>query len=84
MVICRVCGLLDEDDVYEPNFICCCCYAQTTLDDDNLETVRAYRAEWKKRGYPWIGDREDMKMYDINPKTWDPLEQMKNIPPEWR
>jgi hypothetical protein len=81
---CRVCGLLGRYDTYEENIICFCCRAQTTLDDYDLETVRAYRAEWIKNGCPWISDKKYMARYGLSVNTYKPIEQMENIPPEWR
>lgn len=78
---CRVCGLDQEYDAWNPTLydICDCCRTEFGLHDTSLEQVRKIRMHWlttgAKRGY--------LK----NPSNWHTIEdltsQLKNIPHEW-
>ncbi|HEY8980885.1 MAG TPA: hypothetical protein VIU15_15020 [Streptomyces sp.] len=78
---CRVCGLEEEgirNRYGSPSyFICACCGNEAGIGDDDLYQVRQLRGYWVAKGAPW----DDSK---FRPEQWDLLEQMKNLPPEWR
>ena len=58
--------------------ICPCCGCHVGLDDIDLESVKEQREEWLSTGPTWWRKNESA------PHHWNPIEQMKNIPPEWR
>lgn len=80
---CRVCGLLQPekpwgDDGRSPNnWICECCGVEFGYEDETRDTVLSYRKWWKERGMSWFRPK-------AKPVDWDPEEQFKNIPPEFR
>jgi len=75
---CRVCGLPSamrwEDLQHE---ICPSCGCHIGLHDIDLESTREKRDEWKNENYKWRAE------YRGPSPNWYPIEQMKNIPPEW-
>ncbi len=84
--LCRVCGWLFNSPVRdEEGFgsydICPACGCEAGNHDWTLEDAREYRQQWIANGMKWWFP--DPKVKPI-PKNWDPVEQMKNIPPEWR
>ncbi len=87
LTTCRVCGfdygeirwsIGSDNELYAQYMICPCCRAESGPDDFDLETVRKSRQEWIDTKMEWW-DKDDPP-----PHNWDPIEQMKNIPPEWR
>jgi hypothetical protein len=79
---CRVCGLEQVADMWNPRSyqICSCCMTEFGLDDETLRQVQRRRMLWLTSGADkWF--REEKK-----PDTWtmkEMTEQLKNIPPEW-
>lgn len=83
---CRVCGWLfsgpvwDEDPEEGASYdICPTCGCEAGNHDWTLESTRKYRKKWIESGMKWWSD---LKLDPI-PSNWDPLEQMKHIPPSW-
>ena len=80
---CRICGfdhgapVRDEFGLPQYDY-CDACGAEVGVVDENPEDVRAFRTRWINRGSKW------WSKYTSSPKDWNPQEQMKNIPPEWR
>ncbi|MCF6524231.1 hypothetical protein [Streptomyces sp. JJ36] len=85
---CRICGYSDESLLWEdgwPNHVICdCCGNESGLGDtgtpgdwNGLSGIRAYRGYWVARGAQWSASTR-------RPADWDLLEQLGNIPPEWR
>jgi hypothetical protein len=82
---CRICGFMwPWEKQYLIGEICDSCGGETGLHDYDLETVRKRRAKWITNGCPWDNDLESMAYHGLTPRTWDPIKQMENIPPEWR
>ncbi|MFA6060323.1 MAG: hypothetical protein WC756_19135 [Taibaiella sp.] len=80
---CRVCGLYIEDapwgiDGQCPTYeYCPCCDVEFGYQDYTLESTKKFRQEWLDNGAKWA-------MPKIKPENWDLIEQMKNIPEEFR
>ncbi|MEV8389948.1 MULTISPECIES: hypothetical protein [unclassified Streptomyces] len=79
---CRVCGYDFEDvptwvGIFPQYVICNCCGMESGLEDEDLEKVRNYRAQWVANGAHW----QDPK---AKPSGWDLLSQIANIPKQWR
>lgn len=81
--VCRVCGYDDGVDAFweagwpnEGN-ICDCCGNEPSVGDTSVMGLRNYRGYWLGQGAPWSSP-------NYRPKDWDILEQVKNIPSEWR
>lgn len=78
---CRVCGLDEGEQFWEGGWptaaICACCGNESSLSDVSVEGVRQYREYWVAAGTPWFSRA-------ARPDNWDLLEQMSNIPREWR
>lgn len=81
--VCRVCG---HDDARSPFWkggwpdegtICPCCGNEPNVDDASVMSLRNYRGYWLGQGGEWSSPR-------LRPEGWNILEQVKNIPPEWR
>lgn len=80
---CRVCGL-DQgfepwgEDGKTPSFIICgCCGVEFVYEDCTVEYVKKFREEWIKNGVKRFRPKRQ-------PKNWSLVEQMKNIPEEFR
>ena len=86
---CRVCGYIDKrmhprwithDNGIEATYdVCDSCGADSGADDDTLEAVRSRRQKWLASGPAWSNTG-----FSNPPDDWNPVEQMKHIPPEWR
>jgi hypothetical protein len=79
---CRVCGLDDGEELYDkygvPQYIICeCCGNESGIGDEELSQVRELRGFWVARGAPWHWPAD-------KPAGWNVLEQMSNLPEEWR
>jgi len=80
--ICRVCGYNTFPDIFwkenHPSYdICPCCGNESGVNDFNLSNIHEYREKWRSLNYQWWDS-------DIFPSIdWNPIEQMKSIPPEW-
>lgn len=80
---CRVCGLAQGDKPWGDDgkcptyFICRCCGVEFGLGDEAPSDARYYRNWWIEKGMPWWNPK-------AKPENWDPEEQFKNIPPEFR
>ncbi|MFI7344922.1 hypothetical protein ACIBSR_01440 [Streptomyces sp. NPDC049936] len=79
---CRICGYDDGDQVFDeygvPQYVICpCCYSESGIGDDNVSQVREVRGYWVATGAPWHDP-------SFRPADWDLLEQLANIPPQWR
>ncbi|MDX3383405.1 hypothetical protein PV682_18305 [Streptomyces niveiscabiei] len=80
--VCRICGR-DEGDILRDRYgvpqyvICDCCGNESGIGDDDLFQVRQLRGLWVANGARW--DEPSSR-----PEKWDLLEQMKNLPAEWR
>jgi hypothetical protein len=80
--ICRICGYnIFPDCFWKMNHpthdICPSCGNESGVDDYDLKNVRLFREKCSALNYKWWDS-------DISPSSGrDPLEQMKNIPPEW-
>jgi hypothetical protein len=76
---CRICGYSSitypwGTDGASPSFeICPCCGVQFGKEDRTLEAIKAYRAEWIRKGGRWFSKNE-------KPVEWDMDAQLKNIP----
>jgi hypothetical protein len=84
---CRVCGWLfscpvwDEDPEEGATYdICPSCGCEAGNQDFTLESTQKHREAWIKAGMRW--QAPDQKIRPI-PFGWDPVEQMKYIPPGW-
>ena len=84
---CRSCGYLfsgavwDEDPEEGATYdICPCCRCESGNQDFTLESTRSYREQWIKEGMKWRTHHSD----EAPPPNWNPTEQMKNIPEEFR
>lgn len=80
---CRICGLDQGEDMWNPpqyGLICGCCFTEFNLEDDTLLQVRSMRKFWLTSGAKWC-DKE------TKPANWNSIEdltnQLKNIPHEW-
>jgi hypothetical protein len=80
--VCRICGL----DVGEVRFdehglalfdICGCCGTESGVGDDTLAQVRLLRDRWLDAGSVWFQPK-------ARPADWEPREQLRNLPPNWR
>lgn len=94
--ICLICGYpnLDEQPFNEGKFhstheICPSCGFHYGYNDLNgtgeypesfkeLDIVKAYREKWIKNGSKWWSKGQS------KPENWNPEEQLKNIPEEFR
>ncbi|KND26030.1 hypothetical protein [Streptomyces acidiscabies] len=78
---CRVCGQNDGTVLWSngtPHYVICdCCGTESGIGDDNLSQARELRGFWVANGAPWDVPRN-------RPEDWNLLDQMKNLPPEWR
>ncbi|MFJ2171670.1 hypothetical protein ACIOHE_01985 [Streptomyces sp. NPDC087851] len=80
--VCRVCGY-DHDGhpvwkAGEPGHdICDCCDVQSGYGDTTLPGVRTIRARWESEGFPFHDP-------SCRPPDWDPREQLRNVPKQWR
>ena len=80
---CRVCGLEYDErpwgiDNKHPSYdFCSCCGVQFGYQDTLLLAARKFREIWIKSGMKW-DDPEQM------PENWDPQEQLKNVPPDFK
>lgn len=84
---CRVCGWLFSGPVWDEDpeegatyWICPACGCEAGNQDFTLESTRKYRKAWIDKGMKWHAP--DLKLDPI-PPGWDPVEQMKHIPPGW-
>nr|WP_223184472.1 hypothetical protein [Streptomyces sp. CBMA152] len=57
--------------------ICPCCSNESGIGDDNVSQVRELRGYWVVTGAPWDESK-------LRPANWNLLEQLSNIPPQWR
>tara|TARA_R110002124_G_scaffold89513_2_gene228779 strand:- start:2240 stop:2509 length:270 start_codon:yes stop_codon:yes gene_type:complete len=80
---CRICGFSLEEppwgyDGKTPLYeFCPCCGVEFGYQDSSLEGVKRFREQWIENGMQW----DEVKQ---KPDNWNPLEQFKNIPPEFR
>ncbi|MFF9046940.1 hypothetical protein [Streptomyces parvulus] len=79
---CRICGYDDGDQLFNeygvPQYVICpCCYGESGIGDDNVSQVRERRGYWVATGAPWHDQ-------GFRPADWELLEQLANIPPQWR
>lgn len=78
-----MCGLGDGktalwDEFGAPQYLICeCCGMESGIGDDNLAQVREVRGYWVGNGAKWHEPK-------FKPEPWDILQQLANIPPEWR
>lgn len=80
---CRVCGY----DLNEPPWgvtgdspmfiICPCCGCESGLEDQTIEDMKQYRAQWISSGASWYEKKS-------KPKHWSLDEQMQNIPEKYK
>lgn len=56
--------------------ICDCCGTESGNGDQHLSAVRATRQRWVDAGCPWWWKRP--------PEGWEPVEQLRQVPPGWR
>lgn len=92
---CPVCGffseefpVFEEDGNYSRSFgeICpSCSFEYGVTDDNDGYTYQQWREKWIKEGMKW-GSILNSKFPGIfkAPEGWNPIEQMKNIPPKWK
>ncbi|MFC8663190.1 hypothetical protein [Streptomyces sp. NPDC057199] len=79
--VCRVCGYTDGDLFFEntwpTHIICSCCGWESGTPALDLSATREYRGYWTGQGAEWFSR-------GARPKDWDLLEQLRNIPEDWR
>ncbi|WP_329288436.1 hypothetical protein [Streptomyces pseudovenezuelae] len=79
---CRICGYDSNNPGFNeygvPQYVICpCCYNESGIGDDNVSQVRELRGHWVATGAQWHEPK-------LRPTDWDLLEQLTNIPPQWR
>ncbi|ARF59851.1 hypothetical protein [Streptomyces gilvosporeus] len=82
--ICRVCGYDDEvfwEGGWPTAVICPCCGNESDVGDSSVMGLRNYRGYWVRNGARWHSLLEERRQ---KLQGWDLLQQMANIPPEWR
>lgn len=81
--VCRVCGFVHDVPIrndfgeallYE---YCICCGVAWGEEDETLEDIRRYRAEWLARGAEWAWPA-------VKPDNWEVEQQLTNIPKFYR
>ena len=87
--ICPACGFpgLDEpayDENKNGSYEICpsCGFEFGVTDDDQGYTVQSWREQWIRGGMKWVHNDKDS--LEEKPKDWNPKEQLKNIPEEYR
>nr|WP_075002605.1 hypothetical protein [Streptomyces qinglanensis] len=82
--VCRICGF-DGQVVWEGGWptecLCPCCGNESDIGDSSVTGVRIYRGYWVANGAPWHDGLEERRQ---RADGWDLLQQMTNIPPQWR
>ena len=80
---CRVCGYLhvldppDWDETTPSHTHCVCCGVEFGVGDRDAERVRALRADWIRRGFPFLFDA-------AKPERWSFKRQSQDIPRSYR
>ena len=78
---CRVCGYDDGETRWlgqKPmDDVCHCCGAVPGVDDSSAEQIARARADWVKKGRPWLRPED-------RPGAWDPATVLAALPPRWR
>lgn len=81
---CRVCGYQFAGffpwgkDEKSPSFSYCpCCFTEFGYDDVEIGMIKNKRTFWIEQGYKWYEQEK-------RPDGWDPVEQMKGIPEEYK
>ena len=82
--ICRVCGYEFQNfepwgrDGRTPSFSHCpCCFTEFGFDDVKLEMIKSKRKMWIDGGSLWYEPEK-------RSENWNSVEQMKNIPDEYK
>ena len=78
---CRVCGLEQPADMWNPKSygICHCCGTEFGMNDDTPRMVSYLRMVWLTSGAEWFRE-------ELTPDPWTIKEltnQLKNVPEEW-
>ena len=86
--ICPVCGFPGLDELaYDENKngsyeICPSCgFEFGVTDDDQGFSIQDWRKQWIEKGMKWWSEDTE---YNPQPQNWDPKEQLKNIPKEFK
>ncbi len=78
---CRVCGLEQPADMWNPKSygICPCCGTEFGLNDDDHQLVCYQRMAWLSSGAKWFKEERKPDVWTLN----EVADQLKNIPEEW-
>ncbi|MFG2346815.1 hypothetical protein [Streptomyces phaeochromogenes] len=82
--VCRVCGYDDEvfwEGGWPTAAICSCCGNESDVGDAHVMGLRNYRGYWVGHGARWNSSLAERKQKS---EGWDLLQQLANIPPQWR
>ena len=81
---CRICGFHYYDffpwgdDGKTPTYdLCLCCGAEFGFDDETQNSIKKYRTQWIKSGKTFV-------YQESCPIMWNPDEQLKLIPEQFR
>jgi|SRR3989344_2478795 len=88
--ICPACGFpeLTEDPMEQTYEICPSCGMEFGYADaqyhatGDVGVYRNWREQWIRGGMKWV--HKDKDSLEEKPKDWNPKEQLKNIPEEYR
>jgi len=75
---CYICGFEYDVDVSDLlGHYCICCDVHYMAGNPDITLIRKYRQKWIDAGYPWAYEED-------KPENWDPLEQLANVPDEFK